>query len=236
MIEKKKKAFKKTSNVPIQQLESPYMKENYTDVKENSKELKQNPKEIIQISKKIEGNSKEIKTSSKSIKTNSNIIKENYHNIIDNPNELKVSLKSERVRHMSIHQDFPIESSSHNSFEDLPKTQEKPSDSNRKLKGSLLICMFLIRKSIKNSTINRKGKVWIKWMRWIIYKERDLMNKELNDLNILLSEMVCRDNQRIMSLRLKKNDLDSRISILAQMMTCLKVNIFQKNIKKVKAF
>jgi len=87
---------------------------------------------------------------------------------------------------------------------------------------------------MKNSSMNKKANAWIKWMKWILIQEREFMNNEFNDLNILLSEMVCRENQRIMNLRLKKNDMDSRINVLAQMLTCMKVNIFQKNIKKIK--
>lgn len=110
----------------------------------------------------------------------------------------------------------------------------KERDLNKKLKSVLIMCLILVRRSTKNSPINKKGNAWIRWMRWNLIQERQLMNNELNDLNILLGEKVCSENQRIMNLRLKKNDLDSRISVLAQMMTCLKVNIFQKNMNKLK--
>ena len=120
------------------------------------------------------------------------------------------------------------------SFDEIQKQNIINDNRNNKTKGALILSMILIKRSMRNSTINKKAKAFIKWMKGIMIQERELMNNEFNDLNILLSEMVCRENQRIMGLRLKKNDMDSRINVLNQMLTCLKVNVFQKNIKKMK--
>ena len=119
-------------------------------------------------------------------------------------------------------------------LDELQKENIINDNRNNKTKGALILSMILIKRSMRNSTINKKAKAFIKWMKGIMIQERELMNNEFNDLNILLSEMVCRENQRIMGLRLKKNDMDSRINVLNQMLTCLKVNVFQKNIKKMK--
>lgn len=120
------------------------------------------------------------------------------------------------------------------SFDEIQKQNIINDHRNNKTKGALILSMILIKRSMKNSTINKKAQAFIKWIKGIMIQERELMNNEFNDLNILLSEMVCRENQRIMGLRLKKNDMDSRINVLNQMLTCLKVNVFQKNIKKLK--
>lgn len=117
---------------------------------------------------------------------------------------------------------------------DLARDREADFHWERKMKGALNVSMILLRRSAQSSSFSRKAAAWIRWVRWILLRERELMNNEFNDINILLSEMVCRENQRIMGLRLKKNDMDSRISLLNQMLTCLKVNIFQKNLKKIK--
>ena len=160
-------------------------------------------------------------------KANNNSIDASYREIKENTN-FKPEVKEERVFQLPISQ----ENSNRNSLEESSKP--KALDFNKKLKASLLICLILMRNSMKNSSVNRKANAWSRWIRGILKQERELMNNELNDLNILLGEMVCRDNQRMINMRLRKNDMDSRINVLAQMMACIKVNIFQKNIKKLK--
>lgn len=117
---------------------------------------------------------------------------------------------------------------------DHEEKTKKSQNFNQKIKASLLISLILIRRSMKNSALSKKASVFMKWIRFSLAKEKELVNEELKDFNIILSEIVCKFNEKTTKLRLKKNDLDSRINMLSQMITCLKVNIFQKNIKKFK--
>lgn len=163
---------------------------------------------------------------------------------INNSQRMKPVRDSQKERKKSINDDEFIEDPSLDvvsmvESKDLnivkhDRKYQKDHNFNQKIKSAILICIILIRRSNKNSTKNKKSQVFMKWMRWNLGKEREIMNEELNDFNIILSEILCNYNQKNMSLKLMKSSLDSQISLLTQMITCLKVNIFQKNIKKLK--
>lgn len=163
---------------------------------------------------------------------------------INNSQRMKPVRDSQKERKKSINDDeliedpslddvSMVESKDYNTVRQERKYQ-KDHNFNQKIKSAILICIILIRRSNKNSTKNKKAHVFMKWMRFNLGRERELMNEEFNDFNIILSEILCNYNQKNMNLRLMKSSLDSQINLLTQMITCLKVNIFQKNIKKIK--
>lgn len=70
----------------------------------------------------------------------------------------------------------------------------------------------------------------IKWIRVCLWKEKSFANKEINDLGIVLKEMVLRMTEQNTFLQIKKNEIESKITIIWQILTCFSL----KNGKKMK--